>query len=126
MAQYLQLEQVWDSPRFHCPACGSLVFTERGEPTEKPCPHLLFSWISETGTLYNVSTEASQVIHDLDDSDGEEVEEEDAGVFFFPNDEDFLNRLPEEAVVFGFEMCEYACGPSSFTIVHAICFPVED
>jgi hypothetical protein len=49
MAQYITIQNFWESPKFHCPVCGAEVFTENGEPTDKPCEHVLFSWIDQVG-----------------------------------------------------------------------------
>jgi hypothetical protein len=113
MAQYITIENNWQGAAFHCPACGNPVFTERGEPTNKPCSHLLFSWINEIGEFHNVADEIG------DSLEGHEKNE----LRLAPWDDEFLESLPETAVLFGFELHGMACGPVSTTVVHAIRFP---
>lgn len=113
MAQYITIENNWQGAAFHCPACGELVFTERGEPTNKPCSHLLFSWISEIGEFHNAADEIGAFLES----------DEMSKMSLAPWDEGFLEKLAETAVVFGFELHGMACGPVCTTVVHAIKFP---
>jgi hypothetical protein len=113
VAQYITIENNWQRAVFHCPACGKPVFTERGEPTNKPCSHLLFSWINEIGEFYNAAAEIGDFLKDNEKSD----------MRLTPWDEEFLVNLPETAVLFGFELHGMACGPVCTTVVHAIKFP---
>jgi hypothetical protein len=112
MAQYITIENNWQGAAFYCPACGKPVFTERGEPTNKPCPHLLFSWINEIDEFYN----ADDIRDFLERNEKSEMR-------LAPWDEEFLESLPEAAVLFGFELHGMACGPVCTTVVHAIRFP---
>jgi hypothetical protein len=107
MAQYVVMEQTWEDSKFHCPACGALVCTGE-EISEKPCKHVLFSWINEVGEFEN-----------LDPSLKDLVESED---FIAPSDEEFLNKCPDTAVLFAFDIHQMACGPITTTVVHGIDF----
>lgn len=110
MAQYIPIQNRWESPRFHCPACGAVVFTENGDPTEKPCEHVLFSWIDQVGDFYNVAEEVNSLVQDEEN-------------WCSPSDEEFLTRCPEMAVLFALESSGMACGPVGLTVIHAIKFP---
>jgi hypothetical protein len=112
MSQYISIDQAWESPKFHCPACGAEVFSVDGEPTDKPCEHLLFSWIDQVGEFYNASDEIKKILKD--DEDG-----------LRPNEEEFILRCPDNTVLFALESCGMACGPVSLTVIHAIKFPEE-
>jgi hypothetical protein len=108
MAQYIQIEQMWEDTNFYCPVCGKIV-CKKGEFTEKPCKHLLFSWIDQVGEFEN-----------LDPSLETLVESED---FFHPSDQEFLDKCPDTAVLFAFDARTMACGPVSCIVVHGIKFP---
>ncbi len=107
MAQYITIQHLWNDLKFHCPVCGAQVCSANGL-TARPCPHLLFSWIEQVGVFENLSPSLEGKI------DFEEV--------FGPSDEELLNKLPETAVVFAFEIHEMACGPITHAVVHAINF----
>lgn len=108
MCQYVTVQQYWESPKFHCPLCGAEVFTEGGEPTDKPCEHLLFSFVESD--FFNVAAKLEDVIEDEDS-------------YLFPSDVEFQDKCPDHSVLFAFESHGIACGPTSFTVVHAIEFP---
>lgn len=110
MAQYITIQNFWESPKFHCPVCGAEVFTENGEPTDKPCEHVLFSWIDQVGDFYNAADEVNGLLEDDEN-------------WFSPSDEEFLSRCPDTAVLFALESSGMACGPVSLTVIHAIKFP---
>ena len=110
MGKYVSIQQEWQSPKFHCPACGAEVFTENGEPADKPCEHVLFSWIDQVGDFYNTAEEVGELIEDDEN-------------WFSLSTEDFLSRCPETAVLFALEVSGMACGPVRLTVVHAIKFP---
>lgn len=110
MSQYVEIESCWDSAAFYCPVCGHVVFTEEGEATEKPCEHVLFSWINLVGEYYNPAMAIQPI---LDDED----------TMLSPWDDAFLEQCPESAVLFAFTSHGMACGPVSLTIVHGIRFP---
>jgi hypothetical protein len=113
MAQFVTIQNNWDSAKFHCPACGAEVFTGDGEATDKPCEHVLFSWIDAVGDFYN----AAEALKEL-------LEDEDS--WSYPSDEEFLSRCPDTAVLFALEHSGMACGPVSLTAIHAIEFPVTN
>lgn len=110
MGQYVEIESCWDSASFHCPVCGRVVFTEDGDATQNPCEHVLFSWINQVGEYYNPATDMQTLLGDQD-------------AMLSPWDDEFLERCPESAVLFGFTSHGMACGPVSLTIVHGIRFP---
>lgn len=110
MGQYITIQNYWESPKFHCPACGAEVFTETGDPTEKPCEHILFSWIDQVGEFYNTTEEIKALVEDREN-------------WLSPSDDEFLARCPETAVLFAMEYNGMACGPVSLTLIHAIKFP---
>ena len=110
MAQYTTIRICWDTPEFHCPVCGAEVFSVSGEPTAKPCDHLLFSWIDQVGEFYNTADEVNALI-------------EDEETWSSLSDGEFLARCPDTAVLFAFEFSGMACGPVSLTVIHAIKFP---
>ncbi len=111
MAQYIDIHNNWESARFHCPACGAVIFDERGEPTPNPCKHLLFSWIDEVGDFYNPADEVKQIL-----------EEDD----ILPFDDETLEKFPETTVIFRLVSFGMACGPVSITVIHAINFLDEE
>lgn len=111
MAQYITIQDYWNSAKFHCPACGAVVFTEGGEPTNKPCEHLLFSWINEVGEFYNAAEGLNELLED-DESSSD------------PSDDEFLSRCPDTAVLFALESSE--SWPVSIRVVHAFKFPMSD
>lgn len=108
MAQYIHIKQTWEDTIFHCPVCGQVVCKE-GEFTDKPCKHLLFSWVDQVGEFENLAPEIGPL-----------VESED---FFLLSDEEFLEKCPDTAVLFALESKSMACGPVYCTVVHAINFP---
>ena len=108
MPQSVMIHHDWESARFHCPVCGTLIFEDDGSPVDAPCEHLLFSWISELAEFYNPAEE----VRDLADDEG----------FHSPTDEEVLSRLPDTAVLFEFRSYEMSLGPVSLSIVHAINF----
>ena len=116
MAQYITIDNSLMTAVFHCPICGSQAFSELGEPTNRPCDHLLFSWISEIGEFDNAAVEVKAIF-----SGGEEDGLDEYS--FAPWDEKFQQLLPEHAVLFAFESQGMACGPVSLTIVHGIKYP---
>jgi hypothetical protein len=113
MPQYISIDQCWDSPRFNCPACGAEVFSVDGEPTDKPCEHLMFSWIDQVGEFYNASDEINEIIQSSEER-------------LTPDDEEFISSCPDNAVLFALKSCGMACGPASLTVIHAINFPDDD
>jgi hypothetical protein len=107
MAQYVTIEQIWDNSRFHCPVCGALVCTA-DSLTEKPCAHVLFSWIDEVGEFENLSPLLEGKL-DFEDAP-------------HPNYEEVMEKLPDTAVLFAFDIHSKGCGPITNTVVHAINF----
>ena len=114
MAEHILITQSWYGSRFHCPACGAVVCSDK-DLTDKPCKHLLFSWINEVGEYHNLKPSLQPHIDALIDSDE----------CFLPEDQEFLEGCPETAVLFAFEAREMACGPITTQIVHAIDFGAE-
>lgn len=110
MGQYIKIQSCWESSKFHCPVCGAEVFTANGEPTDKPCEHVMFSWISEVGDFYNVAEQVNSILEDDEN-------------WVSPSEEGFLSRCPDTAVLFALEFSSMSCGPVSLTLVHAINFP---
>jgi hypothetical protein len=110
VTQYIEIQKRWVSHNFHCPVCGAEVFSEDGEPTGDPCQHVLFSWIDEVGEFYNAADEVKPILEDDEN-------------WLSPSDEEFLSRCPDTAVLFALESSGIACGPVSFTVIHAIKFP---
>lgn len=108
MAQYIDIKQTWEDTVFHCPVCGAMV-CEHGEMTTKPCAHVLFSWVDQVGEFTNIVPELKPIVEDED--------------FFHPSDEEFLEKCPDNAVLFALESKSMACGPVYCTVVHAIKFP---
>ena len=98
------------SANFHCPACGAEVFTETGNPTDKPCEHLLFSWINEVGEFYNAAEEVCALV-------------EDHGNWILRSQVEFLERCPDTAVLFALSDIGVTGGLSMLTVIHAIKFP---
>jgi len=118
MAQYVSFENNWEGLKFHCPACGSEVCSTDGNFTQTPCEHLFFCWIDECGEFEN----ASEEFLNLKEANSED-EDDCEGLHGAPWNEDFLNKLPDDVVMFGIEHHGMACGPVCTTVVYAIKFP---
>lgn len=117
MAQIIEIENYWQGTKFCCPACGKEVFTEDGGPALKPCEHVLFSWISEVGEIYNPSAQVQRL---MDESEARDEMPPS------PYDDELVDALPDNAVLFALTEHGMACGPVSLTVVHAINFPQHD
>jgi len=117
MAQLIEIENIWSGPQFCCPVCGKEVYSVNGEGTSKPCDHLLFSWIDVVGEYENSSIETKKTLKLLSDEDGYEPS---------PCEDEFLNAMPENAVLFAFTEHGFACGPVSTTVIHGIQFPLRE
>ena len=117
MAQYIEITKVWNGTKYCCPVCGSEVFDDNGEPTGRPCKHVLFSWIDAVGDYYNPALEIQRLIQQWEETD-------EFGPS--PSDDEFLKLLPENSVLFALTEHGMACGPVSITVVHGIRFPSDD
>ncbi len=117
MAQYIEIEDAWRTTKFCCPACGQEVCSEDGEFADKPCEHVLFSWINEVGEYYNPCPEIQRMVEESERTD--ELES-------CPFDEEFQQLFPDNAILFAFTSHGMACGPVSTTVVHGIRFPHID
>ncbi len=114
MTQIVNIDNYWQGLKFCCPACGSEVFTANGEPAAEPCEHVVFSWIGDADEFYNPSQQVERMITKAGKSDE-----------FYPSpyEEDFQQTLPDNTVMFALTEHGMACGPVSWTVVHAIEFP---
>ena len=88
--QLVEIYATWDEPNFHCPACGKAVFLETG-PTDDPCPHLLFTYVSEVGEYETVAEPVKERLRSLEN---DEVD------FPAPWEDSLLNILDDKDVVF--------------------------
>ena len=114
MTQIVNIDNYWQGLKFCCPACGCEVFTDNGEPATEPCEHLVFSWIGDADEFYNPSQRVQQVVEKA-----EEMDEMSPSPF----EDEFQQTLPDNTVMFALTEYGMACGPVSFTVVHAIEFP---
>ena len=77
----------------------------------------MFSWIDAVGDYENAHAKIESLLSRFDrDEDTDPC----------PDDDDFLNGLPEDAVLFAFTHHGMACGPVSTTIIHGIRFPLRE
>ncbi len=119
MAQLVEFDNLWNGTEFHCPACGAEIYTADGEPTSSPCPHLMFSWLDAVGEYDNPSSDIKSLLKQLSDAD-------DYGYEPCPHDDELLDALPDDAVLFALTQHGMACGPVSSTIIHAVRFPYRE
>jgi hypothetical protein len=106
--QLVEIHATWDEPDFHCPACGEAIFLKEGS-TDKPCPHLLFTYISEVGQYETVADAVKETLTSL-------VESEDD--LPAPWDDRLLDILDDKDVVYSL----HSTPPSGMTIAAGIRF----
>jgi hypothetical protein len=78
---------------------------------------VFFSWIDAVGEYYNPSSEIQRMVEECEEADEFEPS---------PCDDGFLQKLPDNAVLFALTEHGMACGPVSTTVVHGIKFPIGD
>ena len=68
----IELPFGYDPPAVFCPACGNPLYT----PDEmKPCKHVIYAWMSESGFDY-VKDDLQDYVEQLEENDAEDPLEE--------------------------------------------------
>ena len=106
--QLVEIHATGDESNFDCPACGKAVFLETGA-TDDPCPHLLFTYVSEVGEYETVAEAIRQRLRSLVDDDVD---------FPAPWQDSLLGILEDGDVVFSI----HSTPPAGMTIAAGIRF----
>lgn len=117
MAQLVEIDNFWNGVAFYCPACGAEIYAPEGQGTQSPCEHLLFSWIDAVGEYENPHSEVATLLEKLTAEDDYEPS---------PFDDNLLEGLPDNSVLFSLTHHGMACGPVSTTVMHAVRFPLNE
>jgi len=110
--QSIDIQASWERTRFHCPACGVEIFDDSGV-THEACPHLLFTWDSESGEMGYFSPVLPEVLRRVNSEEGDDAEEG-----LNPSEAAYANLLGKEDVVF----CLNAPAPGCLTVAIGIRF----